>query len=136
MHTVLTPYINFKNNARDAMDFYKSIFGGDVRVMTFADMGVPSPNPDGIMHIQLDIDGSPYIMGSEANGDEHDYRGMSLALSGKDADQLREQYHKLSDGGQILQQLTKASWGDEFGMFVDKFGITWMINIGSTDMGK
>ena len=136
MNSTLNPYINFKNNAREAMTFYQNVFGGELSFKTFSDFQVPNMPADGVMHAQLNIDGKPFIMGSEANGDQHNYAGMCLSLSGTNASDLRDQYTKLSDGGEILQPLTKAQWGDEFGMFVDKFGITWMVNIGSMQMGQ
>jgi PhnB protein len=135
MTSTLNPYINFKNNAREAMVFYKAVFGGDYTVMTFGEAGIPNMPADGVMHTQLNVDGKPLVMGSEANGDQHEFGGMSISLSGIDADELRGYFTKLSDGGIVMQPLIKASWGDEFGMLRDKFGITWMFNIGSTGMG-
>jgi PhnB protein len=127
MNSVLNPYISFKGQARQAMEFYKSVFGGELTVSTFADQGVEGP-ADGVMHAQLAVDGKALLMGSDGM-DEATIKGVSLSLSGSDAAELRGYFEKLSEGGQVTKPLEKESWGDEFGMCVDKFGMAWMVNI-------
>lgn len=128
MQATLNPYINFDGKTREAMEFYKSIFGGELSVSTFADQNVPNAPADGVMHAQLTVDGKPIVMGSDGMGHE-DLQGFSLSLSGDNADELREYFQKLAEGGEITKPLEKESWGDEFGMLRDKFGIAWMVNI-------
>jgi PhnB protein len=53
-----------------------------------------------------------------------------VSLSGDDADELRGYWEKLSSGGVVTVPLEKQMWGDEFGMCVDRFGTTWVVNIG------
>jgi PhnB protein len=53
-----------------------------------------------------------------------------VSLSGDDADELRGYWEKLSSGGVMTVPLEKQMWGDEFGMCVDRFGTTWVLNIG------
>jgi PhnB protein len=128
MNSILNPYISFNGQAREAMEFYKSVFGGDLTVSTFADQGVTTGPADGVMHAQLSVDSKPLIMGSDGM-DETAIEGVSLSLSGDDADELHDYFAKLSEGGQVTMPLKKESWGDEFGMCVDKFGVAWMVNI-------
>lgn len=128
MQSILNPYISFNGQARQAMEFYKSIFGGELKISTFADQHVPDAPADGVMHAQLDVDGRALVMGSDGMGDK-EFRGFSLSLSGTDAKELRGYFAQLAEGGQVVKPLEKESWGDEFGMLTDKFGINWMVNI-------
>jgi len=128
MQAALNTYISFNGQAREAMEFYKSIFGGELTISTFADQHVPNAPADGVMHAQLNVDGKPVIMASDGM-DDKTRSGFSLSLSGDNAEELRGYFQKLSESGQITKPLEKESWGDEFGMVQDKFGITWMVNI-------
>lgn len=109
------------------MEFYQSVFGGELNISTFADQGVEGP-ADGVMHAQLTVDGQALLMGSDGM-DEATVQGISLSLGGSDAEELRGYFAKLSEGGQVTKPLEKESWGDEFGMCTDRFGISWMVNI-------
>ena len=132
MSTILNPYIHFKDNAREAMEFYKSVFGGVLDVNTFKDLGASSgpDNDNQIMHSQLTSNGGLVLMGADTmNSEEDKQSGFSISLSGDDEAELTGFFNKLMDGGNILQPLTKATWGDTFGMGVDKFGIRWLVNI-------
>lgn len=128
MHATLNPYINFGGKSREAMEFYKSVFGGELTINTFGDMKVPNAPADGVMHAQLAVDSVALLMASDGM-DAVPISGFSLSLSGHNGDELREYFVKLSEGGQITKELSKESWGDEFGMVQDKFGINWMVNI-------
>lgn len=128
MQAALNTYISFNGNARQAMEFYKSIFGGELTISTFADQHVPNAPADGVMHAQLAVDGKPILMGSDGM-DQAALSGFSLSLSGSNAEELRGYFEKLSEGGKVTKPLEKESWGDEFGMLQDKFGLSWMVNI-------
>jgi PhnB protein len=128
MQANLNPYISFNGKTREAMEFYQSIFGGELSVSTFADQHVPDAPADGVMHAQLSVDGKPVVMGSDGM-DDAGLSGFSLSLSGTNAEELRGYFQKLAEGGEVTKPLAKESWGDEFGMLRDKFGINWMVNI-------
>ncbi|CAN7236057.1 VOC family protein [Knoellia sp. LjRoot47] len=134
MATTLNPYIQFKDNAREAMEFYKDVFGGELTVSTFGDFGGGDPEhqapADGVMHAQLEAPGGLTLMASDTPpGMEHSAGSqIAISLSG-DGDELRGYWDRLSDGGQVQVPLEKQMWGDEFGMCADKFGIGWMVNI-------
>jgi PhnB protein len=133
MPTKLNPYLSFRDNARDAMEFYRSVFGGELTTSTFAEFQA-SQDPaeqDKVMHAQLVTDAGLTLMASDTpNGmDYTPGNNYSVSLSGDDESELRGYWDRLADGGTITMPLDKAPWGDSFGMCVDKFGVTWLVNI-------
>jgi PhnB protein len=131
MASRLNPYITFDGNAKEALDFYQRVFGGEVSVNTFAEFGGPPEKGDQIMHGQLETDAGFTLMAADpapgqtlSPGNNH-----SVSLSGDDADMLRGYWSALSDGGTVTVPLEKQMWGDEFGMCVDSYGVAWMVNI-------
>jgi PhnB protein len=138
MQSKLNPYINFKANAREAMEFYKSIFGGKLDMTTFKEANIPGmsdPSQDNnIMHAQLEAENGIIFMASDTPS-EMPYesgKNINMSLSGDNEEELRGYWGKLSEGGTITMPLDKAPWGDTFGMLTDKFGISWMVNITAT----
>jgi PhnB protein len=132
MASRLNPYISFRDNARQAMDFYKEVFGGDLNLNTFGEFGAPgTPDADKVMHAQLETDRGFTLMASDtpAGMEYSPGNNISISLSGDDADELRRYWEQLSDGGTVTMPLEKQMWGDEFGMCLDRFGIPWMVNI-------
>ena len=132
MATRLNPYISFNGNAQEAMEFYKSAFGGELTLNTFGEYGEPgAPGADKIMHAQLETPQGFTLMASDTPpGIEYNPgTNISISLSGDDADQLRGFWSRLSDGGTVTMPLEKQMWGDEFGMCTDRFGVPWMVNI-------
>jgi PhnB protein len=134
MTSRLNPYLNFNGNARQAMEFYASVFGGKLTLSTFGELGAASgPDAELIMHSQLESDAGYTIMGADATS-EMPYTqpgGFSVSISGDDADAMHGYWDKLSASGAVSLPLEKQVWGDEFGMCVDGFGIPWMLNISS-----
>ncbi|MGW6374863.1 VOC family protein [Rhodococcus sp. NPDC055112] len=134
MSSRLNPYISFADNARQAMEFYQGVFGGTLNLSTFGEFGAPdAPEANLIMHGMLETPGGYTLMGADTPpGMEHKPgANIAVSLSGDDGDELRGYWAKLSDGGTVSVPLEKQMWGDEFGMCTDKFGIGWMVNIGS-----
>ena len=132
MASRLNPYISFDNSARQAMEFYRGVFGGNLTMNTFGEFGqADSPDADKIMHSQLETDSGFTLMASDTPAGMQRNAGdtITISLSGDDADSLRGYWEKLSDGGTVTMPLEKQMWGDEFGMLVDEFGTTWMVNI-------
>jgi PhnB protein len=136
MAVTLNPYLSFKNNARQAMEYYRSTFGGDLKLSTFGEIGgqVEGDEQDLIMHGQLETPDGITLMGADTPSHMEFKEGSNgqVSLSGDDEDTLRAYWDKLSDGGQISVPLEKAPWGDTFGMCVDQFGVPWMVNIESS----
>jgi PhnB protein len=132
MPSRLNPYVNFDGNTREAMEFYRDVFGGELTINTFGEYGADDPAiADGTMHAQLEAANGMTIMASDGPpGSEVKIGGnISISLSGDDGGELRGYWDKLSDGGTVMMPLEKQMWGDEFGMCVDRFGISWMVNI-------
>jgi PhnB protein len=133
----LNPYIGFKDNARAAMEFYREVFGGELRINTFGEFGDASaPGADLIMHSLLETPGGFTLMGSDTPpGMSYQPGGnVSVSLSGPastDGDKLREYWTKLSANGSVAVPFAKQMWGDEFGMCTDAFGVNWMVNVTS-----
>jgi PhnB protein len=133
MKAKLNPYLNFKDTTRQAMEFYKSIFGGDLRLSTFKEYNASSdPSEDAkIMHSELNTgNGIDFMAADTPNRMEyHPGSNFNMSLTGDDEAELTAYFAKLSAGGMVTQPLEKAIWGDSFGMCTDKFGINWFVNI-------
>jgi PhnB protein len=133
--TRLNPYISFDGNAREAVEFYQSVFGGDLQVNTFGEYGTEDPGlANKVMHAMLEAPGGLTLMCSDvAPGMAHQPgTNITVSLSGEDGDQLRGYWEKLSGTGTVTMPLEKQMWGDEFGQCTDRFGIPWMVNITQT----
>jgi PhnB protein len=133
MQTRLNPYLNFKDNAREAMEFYSTVFGGSLDLTTFKELNASEdPSEDNkIMHSMLEADNGITFMAADTPN-RMEYRGgthMSMSLSGDNDAELSGYFEKLSDGGTIREPLRAAPWGDKFGMLTDQFGIEWLVNI-------
>jgi len=136
MTVLLNPYLNFPDaRAREAMEFYQAVFGGDLSVMTFGDMGTEGPLATQVMHAQLQTPGGMALMGADAPPEMVQVTfgdNVSVSLSGgpEDSDELHGWFAALAEAGDVRHPLEAAPWGDEFGMLVDRFGIGWMVNVG------
>jgi PhnB protein len=133
MQTTLNPYLSFKDNARQAMEFYKSVFGGDLRMQTFKEYKASQdPSEDNmIMHAELNTGNGIVFMAADTpkRMEYHPGANISMTLSGDDEKELTGYFQMLSSGGMVGMPLKKEVWGDTFGMCTDKFGINWMVNI-------
>lgn len=133
MSIALNPYLSFRDTAAEAMEFYQSVFGGELVRSTFGEFGASDdPGEAGkIMHAQLSTDSGLTLMASDTPN-SMEYRpgtNYSVSLSGDEDDTLRGYWDKLSDGGTVTMPLDQAPWGDTFGMCVDRFGVSWLVNI-------
>lgn len=131
--SLLNPYLTFAGQAREAMEFYQAALGGDLTVTTFGEFqmpGIGADEADKVMHSQLATPAGFTVMGadmpSSMPGEAHN---GTLSISGDEADEIRGYWDKLADGGSVTMPLEKAPWGDYFGQLVDKFGVSWMVNI-------
>ena len=136
MVAILTPYINFKDTARQALEYYTSVFGGTVELLTFADYHA-SDEPeeqDKVMHGQLDTpSGFTLMLADTPNRMEYNpARSFSISLSGdaSDYDELSGYWEKLSASPSVITMpFGEAPWGAHFGMCVDPFGVPWIVNV-------
>lgn len=138
MPSRLNPYISFDGNARDALEFYKEVFGGTLTMSTFGDLGADhGDDADKIMHGMLETDAGYTLMAADTPpGTEHrPGDNITVSLSGDDAAELRRYWESLSADGNVTVALEKQMWGDEFGSCVDRFGISWLVNIAGSAPG-
>jgi PhnB protein len=132
MASRLNPYLNFNGDARQAMEFYAGVFGGELNITTYAEMGATDPaDADRVMHSQLETDAGYTLMGADIPRDMQfqPMAGCSVSISGDDADAQRGYWEKLSAGGTVTLPMQRQAWGSEFGMCVDQFGVSWMVDI-------
>ena len=132
MATRLTPYLNFPEGTRAAMEYYRSVFGGELTVSTFGEtpgMGLPESENDKVMHSMLEAGSDMTLMAADVPPGMDASPNGTLTLSGDDEDKLRGWWDALSGDGTGGVPLEKAPWGDSFGMCTDKFGVAWMVNI-------
>lgn len=133
-------YLNFAGNCEEAFLFYQTVFGGAFPYLgRFGDMphqeGQP-PLPDNlknkIMHVSLPISVETILMGSdviEGFGPAMQIgNNISLSINTQSREEAEKMFNGLSAGGMVTMPLADTFWGAYFGMFVDKFGINWMVN--------
>ncbi|GAA1961127.1 VOC family protein [Microbacterium deminutum] len=130
----LNPYLSFKNQAREAMEFYRGVFGGDLTVSTFAEYPGMTDDPaeqDLVMHAQLETPDGFVLMGADTPS-RMEYEkpaGISVSVSGDDESSLEGYWQKLSDGGSVTMPFDTPPWGGKFGMLTDRYGIDWMVAV-------
>ena len=131
MAVQLNPYLNFRDSARAAMEFYHAVFGGDLDLSTYGEMNMFN-NPEEahkIMHGLLKGDHGVVLMGADVPNGIDFPANSSVSLSGDDTAVLTAWWEALTEGATISEPLTQAPWGDTFGMLKDKFGVPWLVNI-------
>ena len=125
------PYIAYRGNCREAIDFYKKALGAEeLFSQTYgespmADMGAA----DAIMHATIKVGDTHVMMCDDFHTENFTTGGnISLAVGLNDVDQAKTIFANLSDGGNVTMPLDKTFWAEAFGMLTDKFGIKWMVN--------
>jgi PhnB protein len=136
----VAPYISFRDGAAEALEFYRSVLGGEVTVMKMGDI----PNPeladedrDKVMHGQLDLENGFALMASDTpSGMEYDEgQRVTVTLFGDDGPELGALFDKLAEGGSVVEPYAQAPWGDSFGMLTDRYGVFWMLNASAGQPG-
>lgn len=136
MPTVLNPYISFRGNAREAMEYYRDALGGELEVATFKDFHASQdPSEDDlVMHAKLTTGSGLVLMGADrpermpySQGDN-----IAVSLGGEERAELQGYWDGLAERSTVLQPLAAAPWGDSFGMLVDPYGVTWLVNIAAS----
>ena len=126
-----SPYLFFVGTCREAMNSYQSTFGGQLDIVTAADMpdapeGVPA---DAVMHAALTLPNGGLLMASDDPGATEDGPkvGISVSFTAADADEAARVFDGLAKGGEVQQPMGPTSWSPAFGMCVDRFAIPWMV---------
>lgn len=132
MASRLNPYVSFRDNAREALEFYASVLGGDLTLSTFGEFPGAGPElADKIMHGQLETPAGFTLMAADTppGMDYQPGTTITISLSGDDAQELRGYWAALAEGADIQTPLEVQMWGDEFGQLTDRFGVSWLVNI-------
>ncbi|HEX5039647.1 MAG TPA: VOC family protein [Candidatus Limnocylindria bacterium] len=136
MTSRLNPYISFDGSAKEAMEFYRGVFGGELALTTYGEGNMAESDADAgrIMHGQLEAPNGMTLMGADSPPGQPAASGsaITISLSGEDEGELTGYWNGLLDGGTVTMPLEKAPWGDQFGMLTDRFGVGWMVNIAGT----
>lgn len=129
----LNPYLSFRTDARQALEFYQGVLGGELEINLFGefpDMVQDPSQHDLVMHGQLTTSDGMVLMASDTpNGMPYETpQGFSVSLSGNTQARTQEVWDRLAEGGQVAMPLDVPPWGGTFGMLVDRFGIAWMLH--------
>ena len=125
------PYIAFKGNAREAMDFYKEALGAEeIFSQTYGESPMADMGPaDAIMHATIKIGESHIMVCDDMRPEAEAGAGnISLAIGLNEVDTARRYFDNLAQGGEVTMPLEKTFWAEAFGMLTDRFGIKWMVN--------
>jgi PhnB protein len=143
-----TTHLNFRGDARAALEFYRSVFGGDVTIATYGDFGMPKEAPgaenvvfgqvqndDGFRVMAYDIPG-PSEPASSNGGSTRRENGVTitdrpffLSVRGDSLDEVRRYWDALAVGASVVEPLAASAWSPGFGMLTDRFGVTWSIDV-------
>jgi PhnB protein len=127
--TAPTPYVPFAGTAREALTFYRDVFGGSVELHTFAEFNRADGPAEAIAHGCL-TDGPVALFGADVAGDEPPLRseGIMLALLGRAASPaMRVWFSRLGEGGRVVDDLQRRPWGASDGQVIDRYGLHWLI---------
>lgn len=141
--STLNPYLGFRDNAKEALEFYQGVFGGDLTLSTFGEFHATEDPAEvnKIMHGRLTTTSGFTIMGADTPNampfNPGDNLSVSISAEADEEAELRRYWDALAADGKVAEQFELAPWGDYFGMLQDKFGINWLLNVaGPTDTGS
>jgi PhnB protein len=127
--TGLAPYIHFQGTAREALEFYAGVFGGEAQLHTFDEFSRTDGPADAVAHGYL-VDAPVSLYAADVAGEEPAFRaqGLMLSLLGTAAPAtLRRWFARLAEGGEIIDELQERPWGAFDGQVIDRYGLHWLI---------
>ena len=126
-----SPYLFFVGSCREAMTAYQDVLGGQLDLVTAADMPDAPPDvpKDVIMHAALTLPNGGLLMASDdpTATEAGPKSGMSVYYAAADPDEAARIFKGLADGGETTLPLSGTSWSPAFGMCTDRFGVPWMV---------
>jgi PhnB protein len=126
-------YLFFSNGAcREAMTRYQQIFGGELELMTNAEVpdpaaGMPGADPSAVIHASLQVGDSTLMASDDPTGDGGPRLGSAVSFGAADADSARTTFDALCEGGEVTMPLTATFFSTGFGMCTDRYGVPWMV---------
>jgi len=126
-------YLFFKDNCREAMNFYAEVFGTTPEFMSFSDLpeeiqtAMPGVPADLVMHCALPVGDGWLYASDDPSGESKAMDGCNVSVSMPGDDETRRVYEALSQGGELRQPLDAAFWTSLFSAFTDRFGVRWMV---------
>jgi PhnB protein len=128
---LLQSYLTFDGRCEEAMIFYQSCFGGEFNLMRFGDTPQPvaEEHKNRIMHTQFKSGAIDFMASDCMPGQPYNIgNNVTLSLSFDDEAEQEVVFNKLAEGGMVVMPLADQFWDAKFGMLVDKFGFSWMLN--------
>ncbi|MFE5813076.1 VOC family protein [Streptomyces sp. NPDC056479] len=134
MSVTTTTHLNFRGEARQALDFYQSVFGGHAVAVTYKDAGnVQNDNEaDWVMWGEVVGDDGFHVMAYDVPSQLPWNRGENpffVSVRGDDADEISALWQKLAEGSTVVRPLEAAQWAPLYGMLTDRFGVTWVLDV-------
>jgi PhnB protein len=152
MSITTTTHLNFRGDARAALDFYQSVFGGQVTIVTYGDFGMPKeiPGADSVVFGQVETEDGFRVMAYDIPGQTAGSAGAAgttrrengttitdqpffVSVRGETLDAVEAYWNKLSVGASIVEPLAASAWSPGFGMLTDSFGVTWILDVAAAD---
>ncbi|REE94764.1 VOC family protein [Thermomonospora umbrina] len=140
MSVTTTTHLNFRGSAREALDFYRSVFGGRTAVVTYKDVGnVQSENEaDWVTWGEVVGDNGFHVMAYDVPSQSPWNQGENpffVSVRGDDAEEIGSLWHRLAEGSTIVRPLEPAQWAPLYGMLTDRFGVTWVLDVAAAYNG-
>lgn len=130
----VTPHLNFRGDARTALEFYQSVFGGDLVVTTYADMGnaADPAEADLVVWGQVAAANGFRVMAYDVPASRPWSQGddpFFVSVRGDDVEEMDAAWKRLAEGAFIVQPFEAAPWAERYGMLKDRFGVTWVLDV-------
>ncbi|MFG1603138.1 VOC family protein [Actinoplanes sp. NPDC049265] len=153
MTITTTTHLNFRGDARAALEFYQSVFGGHLTLVAYSDFGMPAelPGADKIVFGQVtagngfsvmgyDVPGhavpaAPLTATTRENGVTLTGERFFVAIGGETAEEVGALWDKLADGAEIVEKFGPSPFSPGFGMLTDRFGVTWILQVNTAHAG-
>ena len=148
MSITTTTHLNLRGDARAALEFYRSVFGGQITIATYGDFGMPkeAPGAENVVFGQVEGDNGFRVMAydipgaaggsataagstSRENGVTVTDQPFFVSVRGETLDEVQGYWAALSAGASVVEPLAASAWSPGFGMLTDRFGVTWILDV-------
>ncbi len=134
MALTVTPHLNFRAQAHEALSFYQSVFGGELLAVTYGQAHAARNEADAALVLfgQVIAPNGFRVMAYDVPTDLGWHRGdrsFFVSLQSGDAEEIRSHWTRLAEGASIHQDLAPSAWSPLYGMLTDRFGVTWVISV-------